>query len=1236
MKKSNIASIIIFATLICVALDSCQKKDDVQKTETEVSVTSFYARSSGSGSPSKTSRQETGSVWWSPNDEITAFCGETSGKFVSQNEESADVATFIGSFDSPVSTSDVSSKGVVAFYPYSEDLSCSEGTITFSLPASQPALAGTFDEELYPLIARSNSTELSFYNICGGAKFTVSQDGIKTVTFKGNASEPLAGKLSVTFDENGMPTVEVLEGETEIVVTAPDDGTFEVGKEYYIVTIPQSLAKGFTLIYNDGLSINNEFKTDKAITIRRSKFGVLKYLDEDLGMINLADPIEFEDPAVEKTCVANWDTDGDGSLSYAEAAAVKSIGTVFESNKSITSFDELRYFTGLSDISWYAFSNCSSLASVVIPEGVTSIGYYAFSNCSSLASVVIPEGVTSIAYHAFDHCSSLASVVIPEGVTSIESSTFYYCYRLASVTIPSSVTSIGKNAFYYCTALKDVHISDVASWCNISFELDKQGRENYSNPFCYARNLYLNGELVTDLIIPEGVTSISYKAFRSCNSLTSVTIPSSVTSIEIDAFYNCSGLTRVYISDIATWCSIDFEANNSGTFYYAYNSNPLYYARNLYLNGVLLTDLVIPEGVTSIGNAAFSGCKSLTSVTIPSSVTSIGDDAFYNCSGLTRVYISDIATWCSIDFEDCPLYYAKNLYLNDELVTDLIIPEGVTSIGSIAFQNCSSLTSVVIPEGVTSIGSSAFSRCSSLTSVTIPSSVTLIGNHAFRYCSGLTSVVIPEGVTSIGNYAFEDCSGLELIICKALCPPALDSWPFLRCNIVNIFVPGESRDAYCSAAVWKDYVGEMVFGNSFSCDYKEGVYELLYPVSGEESIEVSSMEDWISDITVSGAIISYKVALNTSAFARTGLFIITSNGKSERYEVIQKCHPVTQLSLNKTSMTLYSNMQETLTATVYPSDAALEWSSSDPSVASVDQNGKVTGLDNGITTISVKNSDGTMTATCSVTVIVPVTGICLDKESVEIYKDESFVLTAAVTPSNAAEKTVIWNSSNNSVATVDSDGRVYAVNGGTTTITASSHNGKFTASCVVTVLIHITDINLDYHVAQIARGETMALKATADPLEATGQPVIWHSSDPSVATVSQEGVVTAHSRGVAIITVTTKEGGISDFCEVSVFVPVIGVNLDQISVILTEGDSMSLMATILPEDADDKELKWTSSDTSVATVSQTGNVTAVKIGVSKITVTAADGGKSATCTVTVIRRTASGGMEGTEDEDWGI
>ena len=571
MKKSNIASIIIFVTLICVALDSCQKKDNVQKTETETSVISFHARSGAGDTPSKTSRQETGSVWWSPNDEITVFCGETSGKFVSQNEESADVATFIGSFDSPVSTSDVSSKGVVAFYPYSEDLSCSEGTITFSLPASQPALAGTFDEELYPLIARSNSTELSFYNICGGAKFTVSHDGIKTVTFKGNASEPLAGKLSVTFDENGVPAVEVLEGETEIVVTAPDDGTFEVGKEYYIVTIPQSLAKGFTIIYNDGLSINNEFKTDKAITIRRSKFGVLKYLDEDLDMINLSDPIVFEDFVVKNICVYYLDTDGDGSLSYAEAAAVKTIGTVFSSNISIKSFDEFQYFTGVTSIGYTAFMDCTGLQRVIIPSSVTSIDSYAFLDCPLLKNVTIPSSVTLIGNGAFGKCSSLTNVTIPEGVTTIGASAFRDCTGLTSVTVPSSVTTIGGGAFGGCSGLTSVIIPEGVN------TIGKSAFERCCG--------------LTSVKIPSSVTSIGDYAFNGCSGLQSVTIPSSVTSIGDYAFNGCSGLQSVTIPSSVT----------------SIGSSAFYGCRGL--QGV-----TIPENVTLIHDYAFDRCENLKTV----------------------------------------------------------------------------------------------------------------------------------------------------------------------------------------------------------------------------------------------------------------------------------------------------------------------------------------------------------------------------------------------------------------------------------------------------------------------------------------------------------------------------------------------------------------------------------------------------------------------------------------------
>ena len=445
----------------------------------------------------------------------------------------------------------------------------------------------------------------------------------------------------------------------------------------------------------------------------------------------------------------------------------------------------------------YAFMDCTGLTSVTIGNNVTSIGYDAFRSCTSLISINIPDSVTSIESFAFNYCTRLESVTIGTGVISIGFEAFYNCTSLTSITIPNSVTDISEDAFEGCSSLENVYITDIAKWCGICFA------DSYSNPLYYANNLYLNGELVTDLVIPEGVTSIGelafidctnltsitipdsvtsigYYAFRGCSSLKSVTIGTGVTSIGSYAFYDCTGLTGVYIKDIAKWCDICFAD---------LDSNPLYYADNLYLNGELVTDLVIPEGVTSIGGYAFYNCTSLTSITIPDSVTSIGYYAFRNCqnlasivigngvtsigssafrdctsitsitipcsvtsignyafSGCTKlnaVYITDIAKWCGISFSNYlsnPLYYAENLYLNGELVTDLTIPNGVTSIGEYAFEYCTSLTSITIPDSVTSIGIYAFRGCSSLKSVTIGTGVTSIGTDAFYNLKSLEKI----------------------------------------------------------------------------------------------------------------------------------------------------------------------------------------------------------------------------------------------------------------------------------------------------------------------------------------------------------------------------------------------------------------------------------------------------------------------------------------------------------------
>ena len=270
--------------------------------------------------------------------------------------------------------------------------------------------------------------------------------------------------------------------------------------------------------------------------------------------------------------------------------------------------------------------------SLTLLDSLKTIKRKTFSFLRGITLVTIPNGVTSIERAAFRNCDSLKSVTIGKDVARIDGSAFWGCKSLTSITIPDSVTSIGECAFYRCTSL-------------------------------------------TSVTIGNGVTSIGECAFEYCHSLTYVTIPDSVTSIGRDAFRDCISLTSV----------------------------------------------TIPDSVTSIGSCAFCWCSSLTSITIPDSVTSIGDWVFYDCDALKAVYITDMEAWLAIEFGKYaanPLANGAELYLDGELVTDLVIPSGVTSIGSYAFQGCTSLTSVTIPDSVMSMGEDAFYRCGTLRHVT--------------------------------------------------------------------------------------------------------------------------------------------------------------------------------------------------------------------------------------------------------------------------------------------------------------------------------------------------------------------------------------------------------------------------------------------------------------------------------------------------------------------------------------
>lgn len=294
--------------------------------------------------------------------------------------------------------------------------------------------------------------------------------------------------------------------------------------------------------------------------------------------------------------------------------SVNSIGlSAFYHCNSLSSVSIPNSVTSIGD---YAFCGCSSLTSATIPVSVTTIGICVFENCTSLTSVTIPNSVTTIGDEAFMGCSGLTSVTIPNSVTTIGGATFNGCSGLISVAIPNSVTTIGFLAFMGCIGLTSVHITDLEAWCNIVFE------STPSNPLYYAQHLYLNGEEIKDLVIPNSVTNIGNSTFAGCSGLTSLTIPNSVTSIGNDAFSVCSGLSS----------------------------------------------LTIPNSVTSIGDYAFSDCSGLTSVTIPSSVTNIGELAFWDCNGLKSV--TSQATIPPIANDYTFSNYSIPLFVPDEALND--------------------------------------------------------------------------------------------------------------------------------------------------------------------------------------------------------------------------------------------------------------------------------------------------------------------------------------------------------------------------------------------------------------------------------------------------------------------------------------------------------------------------------------------------------------------------------------
>ena len=502
-------------------------------------------------------------------------------------------------------------------------------------------------------------------------------------------------------------------------------------------------------------------------------------------MLLLAVSALAADSVASGTCGANgdnltWALDSAGTLTIQGSGEMRDYKEIYKSG------------TNISNAPWW--EHREAIQQVVI-SGASNIGEYAFYECTNLSAVSFAGSskLESIGKCAFYNCTSMTEITLPDGVTSIGEWAFDSCTSLTEITIPERVTSIGSGAFYGCTGLTNVYITDINAWCRISFGSDD------ASPMACAKTIYLNGERIVSVDVPQGVASLNF-TFFGFRDLVRVAIPDSVTSIGVGTFGRCTSLTEITLPDGVT--------SIGGSAFYGCTS---------------LTEITLPDSVTSIGTSAFSRCTSLTTVNFAenSKLTNIGRQAFNGCTGLTNVYITDINAWCRIPFDDAttsPMAYAKNIYLNGERIVSVDVPQGVASL-DYTFYGFRDLIRVTIPGSVTSIGGSAFSYCTSLTTVNFAedSKLTNIGGQAFQSCTSLANITIPDSVTSIGSWAFNDCTSLTTVtFAESSKLTDIGDWAFYNCtSLMSIALPdsltsiGRSAFADCTSLMSITFPGNV-------------------------------------------------------------------------------------------------------------------------------------------------------------------------------------------------------------------------------------------------------------------------------------------------------------------------------------------------------------------------------------------------------------------------------------------
>lgn len=758
----------------------------------------------------------------------------------------------------------------------------------------------------------------------------------------------------------------------------------------------------------------------------------------------------------------------------------------------------------------------------------------------------------------------------------------------SQVVIPSTiegknVTNIGFYAFETTSNVEKVVVSDGI------LSID-------SNAFNGCSSL-------SEIVLPNTLKSISSNAFSGCSSLTQITIPGSVEEIGSYAFNACSDLQRVVISDgvqsLGNYCFNACSSLESVTISKTLKTIPSY-AFNACSS---LAEIKIPEGVQTIKPYAFNACSDLEKATIAKSVTRISSFAFgFGNEDLLTIYGSYGSEAESFAAENGYAFVGDGSSTPSE-ITSISLNKKVLNLDP---GTSASLVATVLPSSAdpgtlswSSSDSSVANVSNGLVTAVAPGAASI----SVRTSNGKSAscTVIVSDPNEEGNSFTIDKSSVEL---------AQGSTTTLTAILVVNSSSGNNNVTWSSSNTSVAYVS----GTSTSIQSSGGSTKTTTDSSGNVTITyIQGKMTTTSKATVKASSAGTAILTATAADGSTQSCIVTVTGNTVY---------ITNVILNKTSTSIIKGSTEKLTATVYPtnaSDKTINWKSSNKSVVTVND-GTLTAVSEGSAIITASSPNGP-SATCTVNVTsntVAVTSVSLDKTSASLVEGESITLTPTVSPSNATNKNITWQTGNSKVATV-SDGKVTAVSAGTTTITARSNNGK-TATCSITVkapVVDVTSVKLNKSTLSLVTGKSDTLTATISPSNATSKSISWSSSNTNVATVSSDGTVKAVGAGYATITAKSNNGKTAQ-CTVTATDPVVdvtSVSLNQTSLSLTTGNSSILAASVLPSNATNKTITWLSSNTNVVTVSG-GLVKAVAAGSATITARS-NNGKTAICTVTV-------------------